>query len=91
MGKCETMVSKTPLDNEALARWICQNRELDGLRFAVGSFVALASGRVVGIGNSFDEADALLVAAGISPDEGMVCEVAELETDIVRCEPRAWL
>ena len=85
------MVSKTPLDNEALARWICENRELDGQRFAAGSFVALGGGRLIGIGNSFDEADALLDKAGISPDEGMVCEVATLETDVVRCEPRQWL
>lgn len=79
------------LDNEALARTICQQREFDGLRFEVGNFVALAGGRVVGIGNSFDEADALLVAAGTALGDGMVCEVAELETDIVRCEHGKWL
>jgi hypothetical protein len=72
-------------DDETLARQICERRELDGHCFAPGAFVAIAEGRVVGVGSTFDEADALLVASGRQPGEGMICEVRDEETDVIRC------
>jgi hypothetical protein len=81
------MSRPAPLDNEALAHRICQDGEVDGQRLAAGSFVAIADGRVLGIGRSFDEADAHLVAAALPPGDGMICEVAPLQTDVIRREP----
>lgn len=78
------MNSDASRDNEALARQICERREVAGKQVDLGTFVAIADGRVVGMGNSFEEADAHLEAAGITAGEGMICEVAVPETETVR-------
>jgi len=78
------MATKGHVKNEQLARVICQRREIDGQRFEPGTFVAIAEGRVVGVGNSFEDADAQLLNSGARLGEGMVCEVTESAVDIVR-------
>lgn len=78
------MNSKASLADEVLARQICERREIAGTPVELGTFVAIANGRVVGVGASFKHADALLNAAGIDVGDGMVCEVAALEVETIR-------
>ena len=75
---------------ETLARQICMSRELDGKPIPAGTYVAIAEGRVIGLGHSFDEADAHLAAARVEPGQGMICEVGDLETDVIRLESAPW-
>lgn len=84
------MIAKAPRDNDTIARQICEDQTLDGQRFACGMFVAIAEGRIIGAGRSFDEADALLDTAGISSADGIVCQVSAKEADVIRCETRQW-
>jgi len=78
------MATNEHFENEQLARAICQRREIDGQRYEPGTFVAIAEGRVVGVGNSFEDADAQLLNSGARLGEGMVCEVTEPAIDVVR-------
>jgi hypothetical protein len=71
-------------DNESLAQQLCEQRVWNGRRIALGDFVAIADGRVLGIGTSFDQADSYLQDAGVAAGKGMICEVTELEADIIR-------
>jgi hypothetical protein len=80
------MGSSENSENERLALEICQQRQVNGQRYEPGTFVAIAEGRVVGIGKSFEEADAFLVKTGVAAGVGMICEVAEPALDVVRCE-----
>jgi hypothetical protein len=80
------MANNENSENERLALEICQRRQIDGQRVEPGTFVAIAEGRVVGIANSFEEADAYLVKTGVGLGVGMICEVAEPAVDVVRCE-----
>jgi hypothetical protein len=84
------MIATPQQVNEALARLICQRREIDGQRFEIGKFVAIGEGRVIGSGDSFEEADKLLADSGAEPGEGMVCEVTEPFVDVIRCELSPW-
>lgn len=81
------MAPSAPRDNEGLARAICERGELDGRRYEPGTFVAIAEGRVIGVGRSFEEADAHLVRLGTTTGEEVICEVATPVVDVVRCEP----
>jgi hypothetical protein len=80
------MIAKAPRDNDTIARQICEDQTLDGQRFACGMFVAIAEGRIIGAGRSFDEADGMLTAAGFGAGEGMICEVGKRDTDVIRRE-----
>jgi hypothetical protein len=80
------MGSSENSENERLALEICQQRQVNGQCYEPGTFVAIAEGRVVGIGKSFEEADAILVKTGVAVGVGMICEVAEPALDVVRCE-----
>ena len=77
-------MSNGPMENETLARQLCEQKMWNGSSIPVGSFVAISDGRVLGIGASYELADAYLHAAGISPGEGMICEITELEADVIR-------
>lgn len=79
-------MATTNHDNDAVARIICERRAFGGQRFEEGSFVAIADGRVIGVGKSFEKADACLATAGIESGEGMVCEVTEPVIDVIRRE-----
>lgn len=78
------MATAEQLDNESLARLICERREFQGQRFQQGEFVALVQGRVVGTGKTFEEVDTLLLNARTPHGEGMVIRVAEPVSDIIR-------
>ena len=88
-GKRPAMSTTNGLDNDtvandAVAQAICERREYHGQRFAVGSFVAIAGGQVLGVGDSFDAADAFFQEAGVDEGEGLVCEVADPVMDVIR-------
>ncbi len=78
------MATAEQIDNESVARLICERREFQGQRFQRGEFVALVQGRVIGTGKTFEEVDSLLLNAGIPHGEGMVIKVVEPITDIIR-------
>ena len=78
------MATAEQLDNETVARLICEHREYLGQRFQRGEFVALVQGGVLGTGKTFEEVDILLLNAGIPHGEGMVIEVLEPVTHIIR-------
>ena len=61
--------------DDALAHTICTSFEHGGRHFDEGSFVAIEGGRMLGVGSTFEEADALLQRSGIAIGEGTVCEV----------------
>ena len=78
------MSTTNGLDNDTIAQAICERREFHGQRFTKGSFVAIAEGRVLGVGDTFDAADAFFQDAGVDEGEGMVCEVADPVMDVIR-------
>ena len=67
-------MSTLELDDE-LAHTICTRFEYAGQHFDEGSFVAIEGGRVLGVGSTFEDADAILRRSGIPAGDGMVCEV----------------
>ena len=78
------MTPSEQLENDRLAHAVCTRREASGQRFEPGTFVAIAEGRVVGVGNSFEEADEQLGKSGVRPGEGLVCQVAAPIIDVIR-------
>ena len=72
------------LMNESAARTIREQLEYDGHTFSVGSFVALADGRVVGVCQSAEEADSILDQTGIAMEDGMIVEVRPDVMDVIR-------
>ena len=72
------------IDDNTLARLICERREFQGQRFERGDFVALVNGRVIGTSKTFKEVDTLLRNAGIPHGQGMVIQVMEPIPDVVR-------
>ena len=83
-GSTKTMATIGQRDNETIARLICERSEYRGRRFERGSFVAIAHGDILGVGRSFEEAEAYLESAGIEPGEGVVCQVVEPVIDVIR-------
>jgi hypothetical protein len=70
--------------NQQVAEAICQNMKWDGREFRVGECVALLDGRAIGVASDLDTALQALRDAAPNPLRGMVLEVSESVTDVIR-------
>ena len=70
--------------DQDVAREICSRLEFAGRRFRWGQFVAILGGQVVAVGASFDEVQQILIAQEPNPRKGLICQVEEPMTDVIR-------
>lgn len=70
--------------DQDVAREICSCLEFNGQRFRHGQYVAILDGRVIAVGDSFDEAQQALIAQAPNPYRGLICRVDEPVPDIIR-------
>ncbi len=77
------MSPELPADDD-LARRLCERKSFNGRPLAPGDFVAVAGGRVVGVGSTFEEADAWLAASALPEGDGIVCQIGNAEADMIR-------
>lgn len=72
------------LSDQDVASEICSRLEFNGQCFRRGQYVAIFEGRVIAVGDSFDEVQQALVAQAPNPYRGLICQVDEPVPDIIR-------
>jgi len=70
--------------DQDVASEICSRLEFNGQRFRRGQYVAILEGKVIAVGDSFDEVQQALVAQDPNPYGGLICQVDEPVPDIIR-------
>ncbi|MBM3236273.1 hypothetical protein FJZ31_08240 [Candidatus Poribacteria bacterium] len=75
--------SELAIDQD-VAKEICSRLEFDGQRFRCGQYVAILMGKIIAIGDDFDEVQRALVAQEPNPHKGLICQVEEPIPDIIR-------
>ncbi|MFQ6044227.1 MAG: hypothetical protein ACE5PV_25515 [Candidatus Poribacteria bacterium] len=89
MGKSSTnsninvSESERAIDQDA-AKEICSRFEFDGQRFRQGQYVAILRGRIIAVGDSFDEVQCALSAQEPNPHKGLICQVEKPMLDVIR-------
>ena len=75
-------MSKT--SNQEVAKEICSRLEFDGQRFRHGQYVAILGGKIITVGDSFDEVQRTLAVKEPDPHKGLICQVEKTIPDVIR-------
>jgi len=70
--------------DQDVAREICSRLEFSGKRFQWGQYVAILRGKVIAVGDSFDEVQRALTAQEPNPHKGLICQVDKPMLDVIR-------
>ena len=76
------------VDDQAVARAICSQLEFAGQRFRRGQYVAVLQGKVLAVGETFEEVQRAMATHAPDPHRGLICLVDTPVTEVIRLGQR---